>query len=57
LDKSKNPIEGHYMERLWCYMFAKNEPFIDSFFDVIYTKLERSRFKYINKLVSGMIIK
>tara|TARA_B100000965_G_C19514204_1_gene723361 strand:+ start:384 stop:1109 length:726 start_codon:yes stop_codon:yes gene_type:complete len=50
-NKSKNPIEGHYMERLWCYMFTKNEPIFDSIFDVIYTKVERSRFKYIYKLM------
>ena len=24
LSQNKNPIEGHYMERLWCYMFTKN---------------------------------
>ena len=42
----KNPIEGHYLERLWCYMFTKNDLFIDSIFDVIKTKIERS--KYFN---------
>ena len=50
LSKNKNPIEGHYMERLWCYIFTKNKPFIESIFDVIKTKIERSRFlKFINK--------
>ena len=44
LSQNKNPIEGHYMERLWCYIFTKNKPFIESIFDVIKTKLERSRF-------------
>ena len=37
----KNPIEGHYMERLWCYIFTRNEPLLDSFVDVIKTKIER----------------
>tara|TARA_B100000989_G_C19516628_1_gene461995 strand:+ start:1639 stop:2334 length:696 start_codon:yes stop_codon:yes gene_type:complete len=45
LKKSKNPIEGHYMERLWCYMFTKNQPFFDSIIDVIYTKIERLNLK------------
>ena len=50
LSQNKNPIEGHYMERLWCYIFTKNKPFIESIFDVIKTKIERSRFlKLINK--------
>ena len=40
----KNPIEGHYLERLWCYMFTKNSLLIDSFKDVVKTKLERSKF-------------
>ena len=39
----KNPIEGHYLERLWCYMFTKNSLLIDSLKDVILTKLERSK--------------
>ena len=43
LSKNKNPIEGHYMERLWCYIFTKNKPFIDSIFDVIQTKIERTK--------------
>ncbi len=41
LNKHKNPIEGHYMERLWCYMFTKNKLFKKSLSDVIYTKIER----------------
>ena len=48
-----NPIEGHYMERLWCYMFTKNAPFLDSIFDVFYTKIERSKFKYLYKLLKN----
>ena len=43
LSKNKNPIEGHYMERLWCYIFTKNKPFVDSIFDVIQTKIERTK--------------
>lgn len=43
LSKNKNPIEGHYMERLWCYIFAKNKPFLKSILDVIKTKIERSK--------------
>ncbi len=41
LSKSKNPIEGHYMERLWCYIFTKNKPLFNSCLDVIKTKIER----------------
>ena len=49
LSKNKNPIEGHYMERLWCYIFTQNKPLIESIFDVIKTKIERSRFLKIHK--------
>ena len=41
LSKSKNPIEGHYMERLWCYIFTRNKPLFDSCLDVIHTKFDR----------------
>ena len=41
LSKSKNPIEGHYMERLWCYIFTKNKPLYSSCLDVIRTKIDR----------------
>ena len=41
LSKSKNPIEGHYMERLWCYIFTKNKPLLNSCIDVIKTKIEK----------------
>ena len=44
LSQNDNPIEGHYMERLLCYIFTKNKPFVESIFDFIKTKLERSRF-------------
>ena len=36
-----HPIEAHYLERLWCYMFSKNDYLIQAFLDVIKTKLER----------------
>ena len=42
LSKNKNPIEGHYMERLWCYMFTK-EIIKKAILDVIKTKIERSK--------------
>ena len=41
LSQHKNPIEGHYMERLWCYIFTRNKPLFESFFDVFKTKIER----------------
>ena len=40
LSKHKNPIEGHYMERLWCYIFTRNTPLFRSFKDVLKTKIE-----------------
>ena len=49
LSKHKNPIEGHYMERLWCYLFTQNKPLLESFCDVIKTKVERiNHNKYLN---------
>ena len=41
LSKNKNPIEGHYMERLWCYIFTQNKPIINAYIDVFKTKIER----------------
>ena len=41
LSHHKNPIEGHYMERLWCYMFTRNRKIFRAFKDVLYTKFER----------------
>ncbi len=41
LSKSKNPIEGHFMERLWCYIFTRNKPLFDSCLDVLKTKIEK----------------
>ena len=43
LSKHQNPIEGHYMERLWCYMYTKNSLLKESIRDVFFTKLERSK--------------
>lgn len=48
LEKHKNPIEGHYLERLWCYMFTKNRTLVRSLKDVLLTKIERSTIKNIN---------
>tara|TARA_B100000989_G_C19527348_1_gene467661 strand:+ start:2944 stop:3651 length:708 start_codon:yes stop_codon:yes gene_type:complete len=41
LDKHSNPIEGHFMERLWCYLFTENSLLRYAIFDVIKTKLEK----------------
>ena len=41
LNTHKNPIEGHYLERLWCYMFTKNKILNTSLKDVIKTKFEK----------------
>ncbi len=49
LSQNKNPIEGHYMERLWCYIFTQNKPFVESILDVIKTKIERSIFSKVLK--------
>ena len=49
LSHHKNPIEGHYMERLWCYLFTKNKTLMRAFSDVIYTKIERSKLNFILK--------
>ncbi len=38
---SSNPIESHYLERLWCYMFTRNRFFTKTIIDVTKTKLER----------------
>ncbi len=40
LEKHPNPIEGHFMERLWCYLFTENSLLKYAIFDVIKTKLE-----------------
>ena len=36
-----HPIEAHYLERLWCYMFSKKRFLKRACFDVLKTKLER----------------
>ena len=41
LNKNKNPIEGHYLERLWCYIFTKNATIYQSYFDILLTKFEK----------------
>ena len=41
LSQSNNPIEGIYIERLWCYMFTSNELFNLSLIDFFKTKYER----------------
>ena len=40
LERNKNPIEGHYMERLWCYIFTNNATLSRSVMDVMKTKIE-----------------
>ena len=50
LSKNKNPIEGHYMERLWCYIFTENKPILRAFSDVVITKIERSKLNFILKI-------
>ena len=39
LSRHKNPIEGHYMERLWCYLFTKNILLNSAIKDVVKQKL------------------
>ena len=55
LSKHENPIEGHYLERLWCYMFTKNKPLKKAFFDVIKTKFERYNFSSMSKIIFDKI--
>ena len=42
LDHHIHPIEAHYMERLWCYMFSNNKFLKKAFIDVLKTKIERN---------------
>jgi len=49
LSKNDNPIEGHYMERLWCYLFTKNKYLLKSCKDVLLTKYENLLLK-VSKL-------
>ena len=41
LSVNDNPLEGHYMERLWCYLFTKNKYLGKGFRDVLLTKYEK----------------
>lgn len=41
LSFNDNPMEGHYMERLWCYLFTKNRYLLRGFRDVLLTKYEK----------------
>lgn len=41
LSTNDNPLEGHYMERLWCYLFTKNKYLAQGFRDVLLTKYEK----------------
>ena len=41
VNKHKNPIESHYLERLWCYIFSKNRYLKKALYDVVRTKIER----------------
>ena len=40
VSQSTNPIEGHYLERLWCYMFTSNKVFSLALIDVLKSKYE-----------------
>ena len=53
LSKNDNPVEGHYMERLWCYLFTKNRYLLRSFRDVLLTKYEKyfSNYSKSNKFI------
>ncbi len=52
LSNNDNPLEGHYMERLWCYLFTKNRYLLRGFRDVLLTKYEKnfSNYSKSNKL-------
>ena len=41
LSNNDNPLEGHYMERLWCYLFTRNTYLAQGFRDVLLTKYEK----------------
>ena len=42
VNKHQHPIEAHYLERLWCYMFSEDRFFKKACIDVMRTKLERN---------------
>ncbi len=56
LSHHKNPIEGHFMERLWCYMFTENKNLSHAMLDVIKTKIERSKLYKLHKFIVKRII-
>tara|TARA_B100000965_G_scaffold402721_1_gene429287 strand:- start:3135 stop:3845 length:711 start_codon:yes stop_codon:yes gene_type:complete len=41
MSQSTNPIEGHYLERLWCYMFTTNKLLNLSLIDIFKSKYEK----------------
>ena len=41
VNQSSNPIESHYLERLWCYMFTKNKFLAQTMIDIAKTKFQR----------------
>ncbi len=45
LDHHIHPIEAHYLERLWCFMFSEKIPYRRAIIDVMKTKIERNIFK------------
>ena len=49
LEKHKNPIEGHYMERLWCYIFTQNRLIKKAIIDVPKTKIQRIYTKLLKR--------
>ena len=51
LNKHYHPIEAHFLERLWCYMFSQNRYLPKAFFDVIRTKIERNILKKFSELI------
>ena len=44
LEHHIHPIEAHYLERLWCFMFSKKSSYKNAIIDVIKTKIERNIF-------------
>ena len=42
LERHIHPIEAHYLERLWYFMFSKKLSYRNAFIDVIKTKIERN---------------
>ena len=42
LDHHIHPIEAHYLERLWCFMFSEKPPYRNAVIDIFKTKIERN---------------